>query len=260
MIKSATRVLDVLEVLAASPAAIRTNEIARRLAIPRSSASLLLRTLLARGYVTRDGGGAYRVRLALMREWAGDIHTRLVAVARPVMLSVVERTAETAFLGVLTPDWHVQYLDKVVSPREVRYDTDIATRRQAHCTSTGLVLLAHRPERDIARFLRRGPLERFTSRTLTTPSSLVAELRRIRAMGYAVNIDGRVIGASGVAAPIRASADAVVAALNVSAPTARFADIQHRITEAVVWGAAEISRRLGWTDMPARQRRARGSK
>ncbi|MBI2529389.1 MAG: helix-turn-helix domain-containing protein [Candidatus Rokubacteria bacterium] len=50
------RVLDLLEVLAASPEALSLSDLARRLAIPKSSASALLATLARRGYVTRNGG------------------------------------------------------------------------------------------------------------------------------------------------------------------------------------------------------------
>lgn len=40
---------------------------------------------------------------------------RLRAVARPVLAALVKRTEETAFLGILTPDFTVLHLDKVVS-------------------------------------------------------------------------------------------------------------------------------------------------
>lgn len=260
MIKSAVRVLDLLEVLASAPTAVGVNELARRLAIPRSSTSLLLRTLLRRGYVARDGARLYRIETARAEGWVGGVYPRLAAVARPVMVTLVERTAETAFLGVLTPDWQVQYLAKVVSPREVRYDTDIANRRSPHCTSIGMVLLAYRPEREVAGFVRRASLERYTSRTITSRAAVLAALARIRRTGYAVNVDGRVMGASGVAAPIRAQAGEVVGALNVSAPTSRFAHVQARITDAVLWGAEEISRLLGSGEAAGGRRHTRRSR
>lgn len=259
MIKSAGRVLDVLEVLAASPVPLGVNEIARRLTIPRSSSSLLLRTLGGRGYVSRDGDG-YRLNAEFVQGWVAGLDTHLVTVARPIMASVVDRTGESVFLGVLTPDWTVRYLDKLVSPQDIRYDADIASRRPAHCTSIGLVLLAYRPPRDVKRWLRSAPLERHTSRTLTSRSGVLAVLEKVRRAGYAVNVDGRVVGVSGVSAPIRGHDGEVVAALNVAAPTARFAQVESRMTDAVLDGARDISRLLGGSDgerRPPRTRRLR---
>ena len=48
-VKSAGRILDVLELLAGLPQGIRLNQLARTLAIPKSSASGLLGTLVVRG-------------------------------------------------------------------------------------------------------------------------------------------------------------------------------------------------------------------
>lgn len=259
MIKSATRVLDVLEVLAASPVPVGVSEISRRLTIPKSSTSSLLNTLLLRGYVARNGARLYELNSALADGWVGGFYPRLVSVARPVMANLVNRVGESVFLGVLMPDWQVQYLAKVVSPKEVRYDAEISTRRPAHCTSTGKVLLAFRTETDLADFLARAPLRRFTNRTITSPTAFRAELARIRRNGYAVNVDERVAGASGVAAPIFDRAGKVVAALNISAPTSRFITIQAKTSKAAVRASTEISGLLGMSVQAERHRRSRSS-
>ena len=162
------------------------------------------------------------------------------------MNEMVERTGETAFLGTLTRGGHVQYLDKVVSPKVIRYDTEMAELRPAHATSIGKVMLAFLPEAEVAAKLRREGLPRLTPQTITSRSVFLDELARIRRDGVTVNVDERVVGAAGVAAPIRSASGQVIAALNLSAPTARFQQMRAQMTKAVVWAAEEISRHVGY--------------
>lgn len=247
MVKSATRVLDLLEVLAVAPEALTLSALARRLAIPKSSALALLATLTKRGYVTREGGHLYRLTAsAAARGWVGGPYAGLLAAAAPVMRALVEETKETAFLATLTPDGHVQYLDKVVSPQVVRYDRETTCLGPAHATSLGKVMLAFLPEQEVIEKLRRLGLPRLTDRTVTSLPALLDELRRIRTAGVTVNVDERAVGASGVAAPIRSGSGHVVAALNISAPTVRFHRVRPKLIRAVVQGASDISRQLGY--------------
>jgi IclR family acetate operon transcriptional repressor len=237
-------VLDLLELVAISPEPLGLSDLARRLAIPKSSTCALLDTLVTRGYVTRNEANLYQLNEQFGGGWVGGLNRRLLSVARPIMVALVERTQESAFLGVLTPDGQVRYLHKVVSPKVVRYDTEISALRPAHATSIGKVLLAFQPDAATHRALRRHPLERLTSRTITNPTAFAEQLRRIRRDGHAMNVDERVAGAAGVAAPIFVDDGNVIAALNVSAPTSRFEHMQAQMTREVVWGATEISRLL----------------
>src|SRR5579859_2665176 len=55
--KSAERVLDILELVAASPDGMSRSEIASQLRLPKSSASVLLRGLVARAYLHASTDG-----------------------------------------------------------------------------------------------------------------------------------------------------------------------------------------------------------
>ncbi len=247
-IKSAARVLDLLELLGASPTPLGVSEVARRLVIPKSSTSGLLTTLVARGYASRDEDGRYTLNRTLAGRWSGPDLPHLVALARPVMQALVERTGETSYLGVLTPAWQVQYVEKVVSPQDVRYDSDIAAPRAPYNISTGQVLLAFRPPREVASVLARAIKDAAVRRVIGSIQGFERDLGRVRATGYATNVDTRVVGASGVAAPILGPDGSAAAALNVTAPTVRFEGVRARMIEGVVPAAKDISARyaLGW--------------
>src|SRR3546814_2057365 len=103
LVKSAARVLDLLELLAAAPRPLRLAEVAPRLDIPKTSAFALLSTLVAKGYAEEQGGG-YRLAGRLRdRGWVGGDVAHMVRVSRAVMAELTQTTGESVFLGVLTP-------------------------------------------------------------------------------------------------------------------------------------------------------------
>src|SRR3546814_13268999 len=97
---------------------------------------------LAKGYAEEQGGG-YRLAERLRdRGWVGGDVAHMVRVSRAVMAELTQTTGESVFLGVLTPEREMPYLEKALSPNPVRYDTNLEQTRAAYCTSIGLILLA----------------------------------------------------------------------------------------------------------------------
>jgi DNA-binding IclR family transcriptional regulator len=221
-VKSAARVLDILELLSVLDEPAGVSEVARSLGIPKSSAAALLETLLGRGYLAREGTG-YRLAPPLRQgSWVGGEFAHLIRLVHPVMAGAVARTGESAFLGVRTPNWAIRYVDKVVSPKEVRYDGGLSHERPAYCTSVGQVLLAAEPDAVVEKYLATVPLVRVTPATVVRPDDIRAILRQVRERGYAESRNGHVEGASGVAAPIRGPSGRIIAAITLAAPSTRF--------------------------------------
>jgi len=96
-----------------------------------------------------------------------------------------------------------------------------AALRAVPPTSMGRVLLAALPGKDLAEYLARADLQRLTSRTITTPAALDAELARVRTRGWALVDQELEDGLRALAAPIRDRAGRVVAAVNISAHASR---------------------------------------
>jgi DNA-binding IclR family transcriptional regulator len=185
-VKSAYRALDVLEVIAATgPASI--SELSRRLGIPKSSLHGLVHTLTDRGWVAVDDGGV-RYRLGLR---ALQVGTRFVdedetvSQVAPSLDRLAALTGETVQHARLDRD-QVVYLAKRDTAHPVRIISSIGTRLPAHATALGKALLAARDDDEVHRLLRP-PLPALTSRTLTDPEALTANLRHTRSRGYAVD-------------------------------------------------------------------------
>ena len=239
-VKSAARILDVLELLAGLPHGIRVNELARRLAMPKSSASSLVATLEGRGYLDVADDG-YRLAEAFRRNgWVGGMTAALVRASRTIMERLVAATGESAFLGMPTQQLDVRYVAKVVSDHPLRYDGELTALRPAYCTSIGQAILAYLPARTVDRYFETHELVAVTSRTVTDVDALRKTLAQARARGYVTIADSHVLGASGAAAPVFAG-DRVVAGIAVIAPTARFEAARKRIVPAVVEAARALS-------------------
>lgn len=224
-VKSATRVLDMLETLAVATGPVGASELARRLGIPKSSTHMLLATLEGRGYVVGDDVRRFRLHPLYdgpSRSWIGGALGALRSLAAEPMRRLARLTGESAFLGVPRDATSFEYVDKVVSAHEVRCDAALGDRRVLHASSVGLVLLAMGPPDKTARYLASHALERPTPRTVSDAQRLDRELAIVREQGYAVTRDTNAVGASGIAAPVFGPDGRLLGALNVSAPTSRF--------------------------------------
>jgi DNA-binding IclR family transcriptional regulator len=248
-VKSAERVLDILELFALQQEPLRLREIAGELGIPKSSALMLLRTLEGRGYLLREGE-RYQLDPVWQSDeqglggWVGGGTMRLIRVAEPVIRDLVEMLEETVVLGVPTSENDVRVVANLMSPLAVRYDRSRKTVIPAYCTALGQAMLAFRPKDESERYVAACPFEPLTDRTITDPMVFRDRLSQIRVRGWAINLEERFIGAVGIAVPILC-AGAVAGALNVGTVMARFRRRQREIVAALQDGVAVISEQIG---------------
>ncbi|MBX6378945.1 MAG: helix-turn-helix domain-containing protein, partial [Clostridia bacterium] len=231
-VKSAVRVVLVLEALAASPDGLSLADLARRLAVPKSSLSLLLRTLSRCGWVVLEPGGR-RYRLGLVPQVLaaaeGDgseapadgmpLHRR----AGPVLRALCRLSGETALLAEPTPRRDLRYTAKVVSRQVLRYDVDLGAERPLYCTAIGRAFTAAHSESQWGVLIPPDtPLRPLTRCTVTSRGELWARLREAAAAGFAVSVDETFDGVTAVAAAVCAGGRPV-ATVSVVGPTSRLA-------------------------------------
>jgi len=149
---------------------------------------------------------------------------------------------------------HVVYVERRESPQTVRMFGRVGHRNDAHCTSTGKVLLAFLSEDALDATLTGWRLPRKTPYTIADQGMLRAQLAQVRAQGWAENVNESEIGTASIAAPIRDARGRVVAALSIAGPVQRLDGANlRRFTRPAVEAAAAISRRLGWHDASVRK-------
>jgi DNA-binding IclR family transcriptional regulator len=206
---------------------VRLSEASEHLGVAHSTAHRLMAMLAYHGFVRQEPGSrAYvagpalvEIGLAAVRELDIRLH------ARPVLESLAASLGETVHLVVLEGG-NVRYLDAVESPRALRVAARTGSALAANCTASGKALLAELPDAEVAAiFADQETLTALTSRSITSCARLLAELREVRARGYAVNIEESEEGVATVAVAVRgprgAPSAAPAAALAVSGPVSR---------------------------------------
>ncbi len=247
-VKSAARVLDILELLMQYPDGISLSEISQHLDIPKSSAHGLLATLLGRGYL-RAGRQerTYRLGVRLFELGSGYIAgTDLLADGQQIVREMAHACEETVHLAILAGN-EVLYVAKEEGSHTIRMVSAIGKRFPAYGTGVGKMLLAAlTPEELDQLYPPAQPLTPITERTITDPIAFRQELARSRQRGYAVDLEESTPGLCCIAAPIFDSAATAVAAISVSVPSIRFtADHQASLLLLVQQGAERLSRILG---------------
>jgi DNA-binding IclR family transcriptional regulator len=222
-------------------------DVSRSSGLHASTAHHLLRTLVALGYLVQDGTTRrYRLGPKAFRVAAsGWGEAQLSGAAAPFLAELARHSGETAHLAVFDRG-EVVVLNKVDGSSPVRLAERVGYPRPAHCTAIGKVLLAHLPERDFRAFLANADLRPLTARTITSPSRLAAELRRIRARGHALDDEEFTRGIRCLAAPVTNFTGRVVAALGISGPIWRVSrERAAAIAKVVIETADHLSRHLG---------------
>jgi IclR family transcriptional regulator, pca regulon regulatory protein len=245
-VKSAARVLDLMEYLAGCAEPARLKDIVATLGLPKSSAHALAQTLVSRGYAVQDSAERYvLVHGSRHRSATRSREALLLSAAHPVMEALRDRTGETVVLAVRTSRGEVRRLAKCVSREVVRHDPELDAPCSAYCSASGRVLLAHWDAASREAYLARVPLIARTARTVTDPARLRALLAEVAARGYALSDEEHVQGSTGLAAPVRGRDGAVCAALNLGVVSSRFAPRRAELVAALVEAAARVGARLG---------------
>ncbi len=247
-IKSLDRAMEVFEHLSTTSGAT-LSELAADTAQAPATVYRILVTLGARGLVEFDPGPqlwhvgprAFRIGARYLRR------TSLVERARPVLRRLMERTGETANLGIAR-EGAVLFVSQVETHASIRAFFPPGTLSPMHASGIGKAILAHLPEERRRALLGAG-LERFTARTLVDPVALAADLDATRDRGWALDDEEKTDGMRCIAAPVFDLHGEVVAGLSVSGPTARVGEAQTpRLAGSVREAASDLSATLGAED------------
>jgi DNA-binding IclR family transcriptional regulator len=240
---SIEKALDVLfQVSAAGSAGV--SEIARALALPKSTAHRLLAALCRRALVERDAGGRYRPGVRLLALGLAVLDREpVVAAARSVLEAEADAIGETLFLAAARAG-RIVVLDKAEGSGLLRAAPRVGSEVPVHATAVGKLYLAYAPD-DVA--LPAGALPRFTARTPTSRRALEREVARARRRGFAENREEWMEGLAVVAAPVlaggRMHATVALAAPSARLPAAKIAPVARRLVAAAVRVGAALEGR-----------------
>ncbi len=214
------RALSILEHLDSSRRGLNISEISRKLAIPKSSAHVIVVTLERMGYVERKpdslnyhlGLKAYGLGRGMMK------NISIAEVALPTLRVLVDQLRLPAHLAVPDGDQGV-YIQKVDAPGLIKIDTYVGRRMDLHCTGVGKVILAYGAEEILERTLAKQAYIRHTRNTITSSRGLRREVARVRGVGYALDDEEEELAVRCVAVPVFHPTGRFAAGLSVTGTT-----------------------------------------
>jgi IclR family KDG regulon transcriptional repressor len=246
MVAAVSRGLDVLEVFLQEPGPLTVAQLAQRVEIPRSTLHEIVHTLRVRGYLEPRGDGfSIGVRLfELGNAYAAALD--LTVAGREEAELLVQATGETSQVAI-RDGADVLYVAKVDGSDMLRLVSEVGRRLPASCTGVGKAMLAGLSTAEVqALYPTDGAMVVLTPRSFHTRAALLDELQRTRDRGYAVDDCESNIAVRCVAASVADASGAVVAAISVSIPTARWGgETEQSVSKVVREAAARLSRRLG---------------
>jgi DNA-binding IclR family transcriptional regulator len=204
---------------------VRLAEAAQRAALPKPTAHRILHALIELGQVIQDdASGRYRSagRLSVPATATSDA---IRAAALPTMQALHRRLNETVNLGMLEGE-RVRYLHVLDSDRPLRLITIPDSADPLHCTALGRAILSTMDADRRKTLISKLRFKARTSHTVTDAEELERILEVARRRGFAEEREENDLGVACVAAPLRGTAWADVAAISITIPTARYTPVR----------------------------------
>jgi DNA-binding IclR family transcriptional regulator len=254
MVKSAYRVIQILEAVASSRAGLKHGDLAEALKIPKGSLSLLLSDLISQDYLAlKDDSRCYVLGpqvLVIANRYLSGLD--LVQLGRPIMQEMVEATDECVEIAVRRGE-EMLVVGREDCSRPLRSVIPIGDRAPLHATAAGKAMLAFFPPEELDQHLSAADLQALTRKTITHPRVLRSELEAIRAGSMAYSREELNEGITAMALPVFDSDGRVNASMVIPVPTIRFnAKKEKRVEGALRKGTTELSRKLGFGGSPGR--------
>jgi DNA-binding IclR family transcriptional regulator len=243
-IQSIERAAAILRTLATGAGPLRLAEISASLKLAKGTAHGLLRTLTEVGFVEQDRGtGRYRLgdglsELRSHRLDPNELRARSMNWADPLAARSGEAVRVVALVGI-----EVLVVHYVFRPDHSPQRADVGATVPIHATALGKALLAHSP--GLQPLLRTGELTSYTSRTVTDPNRLAAELLDVRARGYALEFGEHLPDQAGIAAAVLGPGGLPVGAVGIHGDLDRLCDAARGARPRLVAQVIDCARVVG---------------
>lgn len=235
-----SRSAAILSRLALSTDGLGVRKLAADLGLPKSTVLRLLQGLEEVEFVSQHsstrlykiGPLAFRLGLGFIRQ------TRIRDRALPHMKSLNELTGETVGLNIRMGDKRV-LIEQVESSSALLARAELG-EYPVHIGAPGRVLIAELAKTELAALLDN-------AEPAGDQAGLQQQLANVRAEGIAHAVNETVMGLGTIASPVRDASGNIIAALSISAPSARFdRQAMRKLEPSLIDAALRLSIELGY--------------
>jgi DNA-binding IclR family transcriptional regulator len=224
------------------------TEVCSQTGLAKATAFRLLKTLERCGYLTMDPvTNRYCLGPSMMKAaYVMVSHAELERLAHPLLEKLVRITNETAVLTAWAAERTIT-LDFVATPLPVKPYVRAGQMLNDLNNAHTQLYLAYMPadERQLIVSQHR-EAETGPGTPPVDPAGLEERLEQVRAHGVAYDLETRILGVCGVAAPAFDADGQVGATLGIIAPTERFMEGMNDYAAPLKEAARELSRLLGY--------------
>ena len=248
IVKSADRVLQILEAVGQTKEGLTHSELSRVLNIPKGSLSLLCSNLLEREYLifipeTKQYTLGPQI-LALTGRFLDDFD--IARLAQPIIRELSRKLDEDVEITIKKGN-EILIICKESCSKLIRRIIAVGDRYPMYATAAGKVILSYLAERELDQYFLSVELKPITTKTITDVEILKSQLKKIRAVGLSFNQDEMHEGVSAIAAPIFDFNKKAVASMALIIPSLRFHRKMFKSFGEALRGAADrLSYQLGF--------------
>lgn len=247
------RVFDIIELLAIEPDGLGVSDVARRLALNKSTAHRILNAITERGYLEKTVEGTYSLGIQFVELASSKLSgIELTTEAKPYLYELTNKLGQSSHLAILDGRDAV-YIDKVEVTKNLRLYSQIGKRIPAYSSALGKSLLLDMEDSVILSLLSSQRMERFTNTTLTTPQAVLEEIKEARVTGWTIDDEEHDEGIRCIAAPVYDYRGKIIASVSSAGPSNIYTEDRYEeISKLVIEAAQEISIRMGmaFREMP----------
>lgn len=219
-VSSLARGLEILRAFSRTRKRMTLSEVAANTGMTRAAARRFLLTLVREGYAETDGKLFDLTPQVLELGFSVISSVGIWDVAAPFIERLSEEIEESVSAAVLDGP-EVVYVAGKQFHRVISVGVTVGSRLPAHCTATGRVLLAMRPQAEWDGMLKSLDFTKGTSRTVTNRTALRKVLTEVRAKGWSMVDQELEIGLLSIAVPLLRRSGEVAGAINVGVPSLR---------------------------------------
>lgn len=243
-VKSAVRTLQLFDAFGASGRPMSLSQIAQHLEMPPSSCLLLIRTLVANGYLFGTGRRQQYYPTRRLHEITTRIDRQdpIMDRVQPYLDQIRDMTSETVSFSTLQGD-SVVIIGIAESPQMLRATIPVGTVRPPHVLATGKALLATLDATARRQLIKRFDFKPFTPLTVTTKEALEADIEAGRERGYYAGFGDGVIDLGTIAVAV--TVDGEPYAIGVSGPRSRIEAHEDAIAAAAMAMGGRLTSELG---------------
>ncbi|WP_085524407.1 IclR family transcriptional regulator [Tuberibacillus sp. Marseille-P3662] len=249
-VKSAYRVMYILEALSNNPIGLTFTDLNTKLELPKSSLNQLLNTLLEMNMIRYEAKIKTYTLGAKIWEFAMAYSNNLPVnqIVQPYLEKLRNDYDETVQMAVLDGA-DVVYMAKIPSSQPLQLSSQVGSRLPAYVTGIGKALLACLSTQQLLDIYPEPKLDAYTEKTITKRDRLLEELNEIRERGYARDLGEYSSEIRCVAAPILGFGNSPVAAISFSVwEEQELKEKEASLSRALSACTKELSLRLGATE------------